>query len=274
MFKINNLFYILILSLFAIPFCQLIFWSSLFYVNWKTSIATIILIEFIPIKQRNNKTISWDFIHFLIHKTIIKNQIHYNISEKFQTLYKNNKPAIVACGPHGIMPMTTFVIFDNYSNSIIHTIKFTFFNPLTRILAIFYGNISIISKSNIIDTLNNNKLAVIYPGGVSEMLNRNEFVSGLYPKHKGFIRIAKEKNVPIVPVYISNEIKAWTDAFPNFTKWTYNVFGLPIISPVYLGRQNIIVTIGDPIYIEDFESIDDVFKHYYKIMNEFYITHN
>lgn len=262
-----------ILFFYISPQTQLLFFLIYIYMTRILGIILIFLLFLIPINHNERqesyiKSFFWNILCYSVEKVIAKNKIEIEFSESFNYYCQHNKSAIIAAGPHGLYPMILFAIFKNYKNIKFHTLKVVFLNPITRILVIISGNMIPVDKVSIINNLRNNKMSVIYPGGVQELIYKDKNKSGLSTLHTGFIKLAKETNTPVFPLYIVNELKVWGNYFPKLTMLTYNFLKIPIPIPYYKDAQNIKVLIGDVLLPENYNSIESMHSNYYKKMIE------
>tara|TARA_Y100000389_G_scaffold205027_1_gene262138 strand:- start:4253 stop:5062 length:810 start_codon:yes stop_codon:yes gene_type:complete len=248
----------------ASPAMQLLFWCILFYYISLVKITTTILIIMLcPVLTHRNyitKNI-FDYLSMYFLAQRIKSMTIYNY-ENYQNL--DGQPCILAATPHGIMPLTPYLLFSKNDNVVIHAASIIFYNPITRFFLCFLrGCMAHADKKSIEATLNNKRHVLLYPGGVQEALISNQ-TNCIYTKHKGFIKIAKNKNVPVIPIFIRNENKLLTDCIPSLTKWCYKTFKIPIPT-LWFGLPNHIhVYFGKPLYPENYESIEQMHENFYK----------
>ena len=113
-------------------------------------------------------------------------------------------------------------------------------------------------------------MALIFPGGIQEIMATQE--PHLYTRHKGFIRLSREKQVPVIPVYAHNERKLWRDLTPSFTSWCYRYLKIPIIGTWFGSKSKVTIHIGVPLYPSDYPSVDKMHQQYYRQMLAFHAS--
>lgn len=118
---------------------------------------------------------------------------------------------IFACHPHGLFAISCFLAFAVNPKSRVRcgVHRLIFWVPLLRDFAVWMGAFDV-SRVNVETALDEGASVAIVPGGAREM------IPGSNPhRHRGFLRIAYAKRVPVVPVYFAGE----TDLF-----WTWSIF--------------------------------------------------
>jgi 1-acyl-sn-glycerol-3-phosphate acyltransferase len=149
------------------------------------------------------------------------------------------KPVIYACVPHGLMTVGTILTFVlNFQQPpvrcAIHRLLFLF--PILRDVVLWLGCFDA-SKENVVrmlTTKNQGQSIAIVPGGVWEMMTC--LTESERPVHRGFLRIAFEHKVPVVPVYMHGEedlFWVW-DVLRSMRKKLISTIGYPFPS-VFFG---------------------------------------
>ena len=166
--------------------------------------------------------------HFQSVWTYIHNDIYKNIQESFrlndvEKLPKTN--ALFICFPHGLLGHSWLLHFcyqiSTWPHPIprpflaVHSIFFRI--PFLKDVAELFHCIE--AKEDIIASyLKKGHSVAILVGGVQEMLyNGSQPIKLIVKKRKGYIRIAKSCQVPIVPMFTVGE----NELFPNETWWPW-----------------------------------------------------
>lgn len=197
-----------------------------------------------------------------------------------------NDKAILSVIPHGIFPFSlglaalsdsiTKHAFCRFRPVVATATKFV---PFLRMFLAWLDSVDA-PKSSVhaaLTSVNNNSSIGLSPGGIAEMFlaypkpftHPNEEYA-LLSSRKGFIRLALQHNLPIIPIYCfgSSQMFKQLNMFPNFfeklSKWLrisfilfYGRWGLPI--PF---RTKLLYVIGKPIFPNNndnclIENVDD-----------------
>lgn len=177
-------------------------------------------------------------------------------------------PVLICSHPHGII--CTGILFSTHfkpgSNTLFAVSKWLFTVPVIGWLARHLGCIPATYES-ITRALQTNTV-ILVPGGVPEL------VSGtLYTRRHGFLKIAKQTNVDIIPVFTDttfyNRLSSPLDSFCMYIAKTID---LPIMLPVigYYGtwlpkRNPIKMSIKDPFKVQG--DIEQERLRYFKALN-------
>lgn len=175
----------------------------------------------------------------LIEKTIgqfkhvwryISHDIQKNLQDSFHLVGKDRlpeTPALFLCHPHGLIGYSWMLHFCYGIHSwpqdtpkplvAIHSILFRI--PLVRDVLEQFRCIE--AKEDIIkDHLKKGISVAIVTGGIEEMIyNGDTTVKLVLKKRKGYARIAKEMNVPIVPLFTVGE----NELFPTEPFWLWKL---------------------------------------------------
>ena len=168
--------------------------------------------------------------------------------------------------PHGIMPFTCFwlrcseeweklfpgVTFSTLTASVMHLI------PVMRDVLQWMGGREV-SKEAIQLALRSKRSCLLIPGGQAEMMESRSCLDEivLVTKHIGFIRLAMQENVKLVPVLSIGEVDLMDNVqMPKVQRWflqrigfaapfsPYGVWYLPIPNP-----KPVSVIVGTPITV-------------------------
>lgn len=204
-----------------------------------------------------------------------------------------NQPYIMAFHPHGIMAVSVMwlqftnqwrTLFPDFhahilTASILHQI------PLARDVLQFYGGREV-TKAAFVATLKERHSVMLVPGGQSEMLEqraRSKQVR-VHTGHKGFVRLAIEHGVPLVPVLSFKEGETLDNIrAPVMQKWSVKTLAFPFpYFPYGRGllpiprKMDMTIVVGEPMQVKQIESpsMDDVNKvheqYYAKITDMFH----
>jgi hypothetical protein len=177
---------------------------------------------------RDTGTIGLILSHLKSVWTFISHDIEKNLQESFilsglETI--PTKPALFLCHPHGLIGYSWMLHFCYEISQwphekpkplvAIHSILFRL--PIVRDILEQFRCIE--AREDIITShLKEGKSVAIVTGGIEEMVyNGDTTIKIVLQKRKGYARIAKECNVPIVPLFTVGE----NELFPNETFWLW-----------------------------------------------------
>ncbi|GBG86362.1 hypothetical protein CBR_g41357 [Chara braunii] len=158
-----------------------------------------------------------------------------------------------------------------------------FYVPVLRNLLYAVGVIPV-SKSSVVRKLRAGNDVIIVVGGIKEVsLGTSDHEDVLYlVRRKGFIKLAIEENVGVVPVYCFNE----NSLFKHDPKWFLKfwekvnrliVIGVPLFRGVWNTpmpyRRNILVAFGEPMFAKEGESTDAFHARYMQELKNLYHKH-
>ncbi|RMX70270.1 hypothetical protein DD238_000074 [Peronospora effusa] len=202
------------------------------------------------------------------------------------------KQYILSFHPHGIMPMSlTWLqstaqwrkLFPNFyahilTASILHQL------PLARDLLHFYGSREV-TRQAFAYTLQQKESVLLVPGGQTEMLEQRSAKNEVrvYTRHKGFIRLAIEHGVPLVPVLSFKEGETMDNVqAPMLQRWFVKKLAFPFPHFPY-GRAllpiprkvDTPIVVGEPLevpYIEmpTQDDIDKVHAKYFSVLQDMF----
>ncbi|KAL8005237.1 putative diacylglycerol acyltransferase [Plasmopara halstedii] len=202
------------------------------------------------------------------------------------------KQYVLSFHPHGIIPISVIwlqytaqwrQLFPSFhahilTASILHQI------PLARDVLHFYGSREV-TRTAFTHALQQKESVLVVPGGQAEMLQQQSAKNEVrvYTHHRGFIRLAIEHGVPLVPVLSFKEgelmdniqapvLQRWFVkklAFP-FPYFPYGRGMLPIPRKI-----NIPIVVGKPIEVPHIEKptqdvIDQVHARYFAALQEMF----
>ena len=148
-----------------------------------------------------------------------------------------SSPCIYALHPHGLVSLTTAAhllnkhspLFPVYHDNFVavHSLLFKF--PILRECLLWAGCMPVTSD-HMKSMLARGHSIVLAPGGVKEIEfckdGTNEEIWSL-KKHTGYLRLAQEYNVPIVPIYVEGEqdLMTWKHHTKALNELVFNMTG-------------------------------------------------
>lgn len=149
-----------------------------------------------------------------------------------------DQPHILAFHPHGVQPFTVFWIqlsrawraampgkrFCVMTASVTHAV------PLMRDLLQWLGGREV-SKESILHALGKGESVLLVPGGQQEMIESrsNMGETRVITKHVGFIRLAMQEGVPLVPVLSLGEVEVMDFVrVPSLQRFFIKRIGIPV----------------------------------------------
>ncbi|GMH32405.1 hypothetical protein BSKO_00239 [Bryopsis sp. KO-2023] len=181
---------------------------------------------------------------------------------------KPGRPYLVGYEPHSIIPVGLPIVFNDLSKALPKGLKgchgvassICFRAPVIRHLWWWLG-LRPVSKESITNMLSSGKSCVLIPGGVREVLSMEKGKEVIFlSKRFGFVKMAMQQGVPIVPVFAFGQSKtyAWwklSQAFP--ASWIRNLARRSGVEPMLLwGRWGTVVPYKVPITIAIGEAIE------------------
>ncbi|KAG7402198.1 hypothetical protein PHYBOEH_005761 [Phytophthora boehmeriae] len=195
------------------------------------------------------------------------------------------KQYVLSFHPHGIMPISVMwlqftdqwrKLFPNFYAHIL-TASVLHHLPLARDILHFYGSREV-TRSAFAYTLQNKESVLLVPGGQAEMLEQRSAQKEVrvYTHHKGFIRLAIEHGVPLVPVLSFNEGEMMDNVrAPMMQRWFVKKLAFPFpYFPYGRGllpiprKVDIPIVVGEPLEVPHIakptkEDIDEVHTKYF-----------
>jgi len=211
------------------------------------------------------KLFIWNFFHRYF-------SINYIFHEHSDEEIKKLKNSIIAIHPHGLATASSILGFGLLGNRrhILDKVYITASNivfsiPVWRDSAVWRGAVKV-DKNVISDLLDQENHVIILPGGIREVMVAKRGLLEIYTKHRGFIRMAKEKNVPLIPVFAQGESEIFKilDIFPKVREFLVNIILYPyptlFLGP-YPAKLNIII--GKAIYPDQYNTVDELYNAFY-----------
>lgn len=211
------------------------------------------------------------------------------------TALSTDQQYIFAMHPHGVMALSAAWLpftekwrsfFPNIRTrlltaSVLHSVMFT------KDVIQWFGGREVTSDA-FIETLNQKENVLIVPGGQAEMLCQpvGEKVIQIYTRHQGFIRIAIQKGIPLVPILSFQETEMLSNIrVTRIQQWFVTNFAFPF--PFFpFGRfllpipRNVPATfvVGAPIRVQQCEQptkdvIQRVCDEYYQSIEKLFGAH-
>lgn len=202
------------------------------------------------------------------------------------------KQYVLSFHPHGIIPISIAwlqftaqwrQLFPGFyahilTASILHQV------PLARDVLHFFGSREV-TRTTFAHTLQQKKSVLVVPGGQAEMLQQQSAKNEVrvYTHHKGFIRLAIEHGVPLVPVLSFKEGELMDNIrSPQLQRWFVKKLAFPFPHFPY-GRGmlpiprkiKVPVVVGEPLEVPHIklptqEDIDQVHAKYFAVLREMF----
>ncbi|KAE8878196.1 hypothetical protein PF005_g6630 [Phytophthora fragariae] len=202
------------------------------------------------------------------------------------------KQYILGFHPHGITPISVMwlqfnaqwrTLFPNFYAHIL-TAGIMHKLPLSRDLLQFLGSREV-SRQAFTYTLQEKESVLVVPGGQAEMLEQQSGKNEVrvYTHHKGFIRLAIQHGVPLVPVLSFNEGEMLdTIRAPMLQRWSVKKFAIPFpFFPYGRGllpiprKVHMPIVIGEPLQVPHIakptqKDIDKVHSKYFAVLEQMF----
>jgi len=189
---------------------------------------------------------------------------YFNASVTAEFPLDHNQQYIFGMFPHGACTVSHFLTMTNCCGMLTNIHKgdrrdlaasILFYIPFVRDLLLFLGCVDA-SKETVKYNLRKRRSILIYVGGEKEQLMTKENSHKVVLKDRlGFIKLAIQHGIPLVPVYAfgENELYRHSFLFMGFRSWLQKHFQIAI--PLIIGRWgslmpfkvNLHVAIGKPI---------------------------
>jgi 1-acyl-sn-glycerol-3-phosphate acyltransferase len=176
----------------------------------------------------------------IVHESVIRRFItNMEIHKWFYTkpVQIQSQPQLILAHPHGILccGVISMLHFVKKSNTIIAVAPILFYIPIFGWLLRYAGAIPA-TYAFIKKTLKKHSVILVLDGiaGIVGMENKTLYVENRF----GAFKIAKQMNVPILPIWIHNEYNTFDIlSLPlNYTrKYISEMIGLPLIFPYIFG---------------------------------------
>lgn len=151
---------------------------------------------------------------------------------------KQPQPHILAFHPHGVQPFTVFWIQLSRAwraampgrRFCVMTASVTHYVPLMRDVLQWLGGREV-SKEAILHALGRGESVLLVPGGQQEMVESRSGAeeTRVVTKHVGFIRLAMQEGVPLVPVLSLGEVEVMDFLrLPRLQRFFIRRIGLPV----------------------------------------------
>jgi len=156
--------------------------------------------------------------------------------------------------------------------------SFLFWVPIVREFCA-WGNAFACSRKAIEQCLASNSSVVLYPGGMNE-IPAARFLSpnDLHLERRGFLRIAMEQEIDVVPCWVAGETELYTvyHPWPALQQFCYRFFRYPwpVISlgwhwlPCLPKSRPLIVHVGEPIVVRRDGNLEEYHEQYRKAILE------
>jgi hypothetical protein len=200
-------------------------------------------------------------------------------------------PALFVCHPHGLYGLTWFIHFASGLSEwpgskrpvlAVHSVFFSI--PILRELFLSHNCIEA-SEHAIKKTLAKGESVALLVGGIEELLlTQADSLKLVLQKREGFVRIAKEMNIPLVPLVSPNENNLFTLLENSWIQWfqtvLYKKFHLAVIFPSFQNLRSwfnlsvqpfskpVVTYVLKPV-VPDGKSLKDIKSEYIERLNDF-----
>ena len=168
-------------------------------------------------------------------------------------------PSILAVYPHGLLCCGAIAALHQ-KHTVICVAPILFYVPifgwLIRTLGCIPATYAMMKKA-----CREGYHLIVLPGGVPEIVcMESPYLTLFFKKRYGFIKLAKETNVSIVPVFVEGETDTYTlirAPFHDARIWLSWRFNIPIICPLVFGWYNTWLPKRVPLTIHVGDAISD-----------------
>ena len=214
-------------------------------------------------------------------------------AELIKTTDLSNGPYLFGVHPHGILALSAPAMFGSEATGFneifpnvdirVAVVNAAFKIPIAREFALSSGCISA-DKSSITHALRDGKSVAVYVGGADEALlaGHPNGVGVIIKDRLGFIRVAVELGVAIVPCFTFGEHETYSQVFQPFVR-TCQVrlmklfgFSLPVFKPNYFvpllpKKVKLVTVVGAPIKVVKMDRADVNFDEMVRRAHEEYM---
>lgn len=233
-----------------------------------------------------NKKSKW-ITDLRIFKWLREDWCNLSFTGREDILRDKENPRIFAFHPHGVhcVAATLMCTESTLDHIRVACTYFLFWVPIIKEFCA-WGNAFSCDKDSINQTLALGKSIIIYPGAINEVpgatyLREAEFkmLPGedekyyVYLRRTGFIQLAMDRGIDIVPCWVDGEYDLFDvyHPFPSVQRWCHKIFKYPwpIVSigwkwiPFVPKKKKITIWIGDPISTKDSDRSLDFYSELY-----------
>lgn len=272
-------------SLLGLGVITLVVW--LFALSWEFMLlSTVIYMMYLPKKNE------W-MRQMRLFKWLREDWCQLSFQGRTDIILDKTQPRVFGFHPHGVFCVgaTLLSTEPKLRHLRVACTYFLFWLPIIKEFC-SWGNAFSCDEEHIKSNLNSNIPVVIYPGGINEVPgahylredSRDPEYDGdspyyVYKKRKGFIRVAMDREVDVVPCWTDGENEMYDPVwhpFPRIQKWCYNVFRYPwpVVSigwkwvPFLPKKKKVTVWVGDPIPTNKNGNLEEYHRLYHKGLKE------
>ncbi|XP_027197015.2 DGAT1/2-independent enzyme synthesizing storage lipids-like [Dermatophagoides pteronyssinus] len=131
------------------------------------------------------------------------------------------------------------------------------------------------TRKDCVQLLKQNRLIALSPGGLREAMFGDNNYQLIWSGRQGFASVAKEANVPIIPVFTKNSREAFRclPLFQEFFRKIYDQYKIPLFLPYGGLPVKMTTIIGEPIYFLPEMSVTEIAELTAKKMKELIERH-
>lgn len=215
-----------------------------------------------------------------------------SFERRVDVLMDKRSPRVFGFHPHGVHCVAATLISTEPATRHIR-VACTYFLFWVPVIKEFcgWGNAFSCEGDKIKSNLRKGTPIIIYPGGINEVPGAHymrepeyDMAPGgdeqyyVYKRRRGFIRVAMEQGVDIVPCWVDGEYDLYTlyHPFPRIQRWCYDHFRYPwpMVSigwkwiPFLPKPRKVTVWVGDPIPTEPDGDVEEYHRAYYKALDD------
>lgn len=208
------------------------------YIGLSWEFMTLFAFFYMAIKWKR-----WDYFRSWRFWRYLESTVDLKVCGNPQLLQDDSRAYLFAFYPHGTHCVSACAVsvMEETKHIRVACTTVLFWTPIINAF-IGWGNALPADKRLMQHELHRGTSLIVYPGGISEIPNgdflrepeyalkkdqdESQFT---YNRRNGFIELAKNMSVPIVPVWVEGEYQLFTTWFPLkwLSKWCYKVFRYP-----------------------------------------------
>ena len=183
------------------------------------------------------------------------------------SLREKDRNILYAIYPHGVLPVTTFFYWcvnpDQFPDTItcVHSVVFQI--PLIKDVAQWLSLTSV-REDDIVGAYKKTTRVAINPGGVGDIGNNSS--SNDVCKRHGFLRVAKEMDALVIPIWVPQERsffsvwKPFGDILVPYLRYPFPLF----IWPIFPRKIQTDIMVGNAIDMKEF-TVEEGYDQFYNV---------
>lgn len=214
---------------------------------------------------------NWKWWRSLQTWEIIHKRFSFSIDYEDEEKFCEEEGAIIGVHPHGLWNISGPLCAGLHSGGLrtdflIGLHWWFFWIPIVRDFFLWSGCINA-TRESLGEILEMGKKIGLCPGGLEEMMLSNVDELDLYFGHEGFLKIAWEKKVSTIPIFLEGENRIWIcwNKWPELRRWCKAMFGYPY--PIFFipwpFKVKLVMHVGKSIHPNAFKKYKVFKKAYY-----------